>query len=160
MPAWLYLLGGIAAFISAVVSAVVVLRKLPAEAQKINVDTVDVNVNIAGRLRDQAVADWERISRELADLRKEFDTYKEDTDARLIEQAAEVRASRADARAARDGEAEAKRKADQYREENEELRTRVVQLEDEVARLKARPDSTSPRTTDSTPTPPPEENPR
>lgn len=130
MPEWVILIGGVGTFIAAVVAAVVAVRKLPAEAQKINVDTVDVNVRIAGNVRDQAVEDWQRVRGELDELRKEFDQYKKDTDDRLAEQATQVRAARA-------GEAEAKRKADQYRDENQELRARVDELEAEVARLKA-----------------------
>lgn len=131
MPTWAYLIVGVAVGVGPTLTAVALLRKAPAETQKINVETVDLNVTYASRVRDLAVADWERVGRELDHLRKEFDQYKRDTDDRLAEQATEVRAARA-------GEAEAIRKADRYAAENAQLRERVEVLEAEVDRLKGR----------------------
>lgn len=130
MPTWAYIIVGLAVAVGPILTTLVLLRKAPAESRKISVDTVDVNVSIAGKLRDVAVRDWERIDAEMEDLRRDFNQYREDTDARLAEQAAEVRAARA-------GEAEAIRKAERYAEENNELRERVQSLEHEVASLKA-----------------------
>jgi chromosome segregation ATPase len=126
MSAWVYLVVGIAAVLGPVITAVVLLRKAGGETRKITVETVDVNVNIAGRLRDKAIEDWERIGSELDAIRTEFDQYKRDTDARMAELTTELRAERAEKQA--------------VKRENDRLRERVSDLEAEVERLKsARP---------------------
>ncbi len=130
MPTWAYILVGLAAFPASLAGAVALLRRLPSETRKLTVETVDVNVKIAGDLRDDALHDRQQAREDLTALRREFDQYRADTDARLAEMAVEVRAARA-------GETEAKRQAESYRAENEELRGRVDELETEVAQLKA-----------------------
>lgn len=130
MNVWATFFTLFASVIVAISGAVLAWRKFGPDTRKITVDTIDVNVTYAGRVRDLAVADWERVSKELDDLRKEFHQYRTDTDARLAEQAAEVRAARA-------GEAEAIRKADIYAAENTKLRKRVDALESEVAALRS-----------------------
>jgi hypothetical protein len=83
MSAWVYLVVGIAAVLGPVITAVVLLRKAGGESRKITVETVDVNVNIAGKLRDKAIEDWERIGRESKSLREEFDQYRKANDERV-----------------------------------------------------------------------------
>ncbi len=119
------LLGGVAAY-----------RKWGPEARKISVETVDINVKvagdnvrIAGDLRDDAWEQWAKVRTDLSAMREEFAQYREDTDKRLAEQAAEVRAARA-------GEAEALRKADLYLERLTKAEARVTELESEVRDLR------------------------
>lgn len=123
MNTWAYILVGLAVVVGPTLTAVVLLRKAPAETRKITVDTMDVNVNVAGKLRDKAVEDWERMGRELDELRGEFNSYKADTQDRLAELSAELRAEKAEKRA--------------VKTENDRLRKRVDELEAEVTRLKA-----------------------
>ena len=120
---WAYLIVGIAVAVGPTLVAYAALRKRPAETQKINVDTVDVNVTLSGKVRDLAGADWKRVVTELDDLRAEFAQYRTDTDSRMAEMAAELRAEKAEKVA--------------VKAENDRLRHRVDELEDEVARLKA-----------------------
>lgn len=101
----------------------IALRKWPLDSRKVKVETIDLNVNIADRLRDGAVADWERMRGELDDLTREFAEYKRDTESRLAEMAVELRAERAEKVA--------------VKQENDQLRARVVALEAEVRALKA-----------------------
>lgn len=134
--------GEVAALIAAaaaLVGAVVAYRKFGPEARKISVETVDINVKVAGDnvriasgLRDDAWEQWAKVRTDFNALRDEFDQYRRDTDRQLAEQAVEVRAARA-------GEAEALRKAEQYMKENKALRKRVDELEREVASLKSQP---------------------
>lgn len=132
----LLLIGGVVTAIGVLLGGIAAYRKMRPEARKISVETVDINVKvagdnvrIAGDLRDDAWEQWAKVRTDMAELRREFDQYRADTDARLAEQAAEVRAARA-------GEAEALRKADRYAEENAQLRERVDVLETEVASLR------------------------
>jgi hypothetical protein len=127
------LLTALAGFLAALLA----WRKYGPEARKISVETVDINVKvagdnvrIAGDLRDDAWEQWAKVRTELTALTERFDQYRIDTDARLAEQATQVRAARA-------GEAEAIRKANLYAAENKELRIRVDSLEAEVTALKA-----------------------
>jgi DNA-binding helix-hairpin-helix protein with protein kinase domain len=116
MPTWTYIVGGLVAGLGPFVTALVLLRKAPAEAR-------EINVRIAGDLRDGAVEDWQRARDDLAGLRDEFEQYRADTDARMAEMAAELRAEKAEKQA--------------VKAENDRLRRRVDELEDEVAGLKA-----------------------
>lgn len=99
-------------------------RKWGPEARKITVDTVEVNVRVAGELRDDALSDRQAAREELAVLRRDFQQYRADTDARLAELSAQLRAERAEKVA--------------VKQENEKLRARVDELETEVTRLKSR----------------------
>lgn len=119
------------------IGAIVAYRKFGPESRKISVETVDINVKVAGEnvriasdLRDDAWEQWAKATEDIQKLRAEFDQYRRDTEARLAEMSVEVRAARA-------GEVEAKRQAASERAENKKLRTRVQTLEREVASLKA-----------------------
>lgn len=138
MSAWGSVLVGVAVVIGPVITAIVLLRKQPAESRKLTVETVDVNVKIASDLRDDAVADRKQAREDLAALRAEFDQYRIDTDARLIEMATELRAERARS-------THLEREIDQkdadiaHRDAViDGLRGRVDTLEDEVRTLKAK----------------------
>lgn len=132
-----YLVVGLAAVVAPIITAVVVLRKLPAESRKLTVDTVDVSVTIADKVRDMAARDWERVGRELDEEREarqaleaKFDQYRREADARMEALLDELRGERAEKR--------------HLAEENEALLERVTkaerrvdELEAEVSQLKA-----------------------
>jgi uncharacterized protein involved in exopolysaccharide biosynthesis len=116
---------------AAVATAYVMWRKLPAERRDITITSADKVNQMTLRFSDHVNDDNVALRAEIAQLRSDFDQYRADTDARLAEHSAEVRAARA-------GEREAIRKAEQYVAENESLKQRVTELEGEVARLKRR----------------------
>jgi gas vesicle protein len=115
-------IGGVILALASLLGAIAAYRKFGPEARQIEVKIVDTNVTIADRLRDGAVADWERIRGELDDLTTEFRQYRLDTEGRLAEMSAELRAERAE--------------KEHVKQENERLRDRVKALETEVASLK------------------------
>lgn len=132
MPDWLRVLiyGGGGALLLEAVRTVSQRRQMGADVGKKKADTVDVNVTIAGRVRDEAVEDWERARTELAAMRdrltereREEAQYRRDVEGRLAELGAELRAEKAEKLA--------------VKRENSELKARVDELEAEVARLKA-----------------------
>lgn len=138
--------------VSASLAAVTVLGGLlayfkykPGQREAVDMNIAQANMNVAQgtfqlvtteledqfkRMSAELRTVREQAAAELADLRREFNQYRIDTDLRLAEQAAEVRAARA-------GEREAQRQAEAYMSENEHLRERVKALETEVATLKA-----------------------
>ncbi len=124
-----YLIVGLAVVLGPIVTALVLLRRAPAEARKINVDTVDVNVKIAGVLRDDALDDRKAAREDLAQLRTDFDNYRTATDKRITDLLAELRGERAEkAELAAENAALVERVTTAER--------RVDELEAEVARLK------------------------
>lgn len=130
VPTWAYIMLGLAAVIAPILGAMVLLRRQPAETKKITVDTVDVNVKLAGDVRDLAVRDWKRVGEELdaeraklTRLADEFAAYREQNDASMRKVLDELR-----------GEREEKRI---LAVENTELKRRVTELEAEVAQLKS-----------------------
>lgn len=141
MPTWVYVLTGIGTLLTGGVGAYVLLRKYPLESRKLTVETVDVNVKIAGALRDDAMEDRQAARDELAALRAEFDQYRTDTDARLAELGTLLRSEKAENERLRIERDEAvARVASVEREASAEisrLRERVQTLEGEVRELKA-----------------------
>lgn len=131
MATWAYILVGLAVVVGPIITALVLLRKAPAESRKVKVETVDVNVRIAGELRDDALEDRKRMQDELLGLRKEFDKYKRDTDAKLDRLTSDLVAAQAELQRER-------AEKDRVKRENARLTERVAELEQEVARLKAR----------------------
>jgi cell division protein FtsB len=118
------------AAVASLVTAFVLLRKAKPERNDITITSADKVNAMTLRFAGVVDADNDDLRAQLVQLRKEFEQYRADTDARLAEQAAQVRAARA-------GEAEAVRKANLYAAENKELRIRVDSLEAEVTALKA-----------------------
>ncbi len=124
-----YLIVGLAVVLGPIITALVMLRRAPAEARKITVDTVDVNVKIAGELRDDALDDRKAARAELAQLRADFDNYRTSTDKRIADLLLELRGERAEKVAlAAENAALVQRVTTAER--------RVADLEAEVARLK------------------------
>lgn len=137
MPTWAYVIVGLVGFPASLAGAVALLRRLPGETRKLTVDTVDVNVKIAGELRDDAVSDRQQAREELAALRAEFNQYRTDTDARLIELGTQLRGEKAENRRLT---ADLQRRDDAIAERDERidrLQERVEELESEVRELKA-----------------------
>lgn len=119
------LLGGMAAY-----------RKWGPEARKINVDVMDVNVRVAGDLRDDALEEMRRYRADMLALREEFNQYRSDTERHLAEMSAALRGKVAENRHLK---AELKRRDADIAERDsriDELRDRIVELEREVAGLK------------------------
>lgn len=83
MPAWAYILGAALTLAGPYLAFRLATRKWPVEKQKITVDTVDVNVMVAGRLRDYALDDRARMKKDLDDLRAEFHKHKAETKSQL-----------------------------------------------------------------------------
>ena len=141
MPTWAYVLTGMATLLTGGVSAYVILRKYPLEHRKLTVETVDVNVKIAGDLRDDAMEDRKAAREELAALRAEFDQYRRDTNARLSELGTLLRSEKAEnerLRSERDAAvAQTERVEREASAEISRLRDRVQTLEGEVRELKA-----------------------
>lgn len=122
--------GGALAVLGEALRGFVQRRKMKADVARTHVDTVDVNVRIAGDLRDEALDDWRRARDDLRELRQEFDQYRADADSRMAEMAAELRSERAE-------KEHVKQNAERIAAENEALKERVRHLENEVASLKA-----------------------
>jgi uncharacterized protein (DUF3084 family) len=142
MPTWVYLVGGVIAVGAPTLTAIALWRKVPAESRKINVDTVDVNVKIAGELRDDAVADRQAARDDLRQLREDFEAYKRDTARERAQERREWEAYRDDCDSrvsalAQELQTERDEKAALARE-NSALMGRVTELEAEVRTLKAR----------------------
>jgi cell division protein FtsB len=118
-------------FVAVIVSAagsILAWRKWGPERGLVTVTTADKVNQMTLRFAGAVDSDNDDLRAQIAALRTEFNQYRIDTDARLAEQAAQVRAARA-------GEAEAIRKATAYAAENAELRERVDSLEAEVTQL-------------------------
>lgn len=141
MTTWAYILGGIGTLLTGLISAYLLLRKFPLESRKLTVETVDVNVKIAGELRDDAMEDRQAARADLAALRAEFDQYRTDTDKRLAELGAALRGEKAENQRLRsERDAAVARTARVEKEAGKEisrLRKRVDDLETEVRELKA-----------------------
>lgn len=135
LPTWAYIVVGVAVVVGPVATALVLLKKQPAETRKITVDTVDVNVKVAGELRDDAVEAWRLQKQATTDLRAEFEQYREDTEQRLLELAAELRGKVAENQHLRD-EIGRRDRAIEHRDERiEHLEGEVAELKKKVARL-------------------------
>jgi chromosome segregation ATPase len=141
MPTWAYVLTGLATLLTGGVSAYVLLRKYPLEHRKLTVETVDVNVKIAGALRDDAMEDRQAAREELAALRAEFEQYRADTNKRLAELGTLLRAEKAENERLRSERDRAVALTEQIEREAAEeisrLQERVQVLEDEVRELRA-----------------------
>lgn len=127
---------GAAASVGTLLVGLAAYRKWGPEARKIKVDTVDVNVKIAGELRDDAWESFDRLRNEMKDLRKlresdrlEFEQYQHDTEARMTELSVAVRSEKALRMTVQQENVH-------IREENRQLRERIATLEQEVASLK------------------------
>jgi outer membrane murein-binding lipoprotein Lpp len=125
------------AAVASLVTAFVLFRKAKPERNDITITSADkvnaMTLRFAGVVdadNDDLRAQLRELSAKLTRLGGEFEQYRADTDARLAEQAVQVREARA-------GEVEATRKANLYAAENKELRIRVDSLEAEVTALKA-----------------------
>lgn len=128
------LFGSLGAFLAGLAA----YRKFGPEARKINIDTVDVNVKIAGELRDDAWESFDRLRTEMKDLRQlresdrlEFEQYQHDTESRMTELSVAVRSEKA-------LRVTVQQENVHIREENRQLRERIATLESEVASLKTR----------------------
>lgn len=131
MPTWAYVLVGCAVVVGPLLTALVLLKKQPAETRKITVDTVDVNVKVAGELRDDAVEAWRLARDATAALRVEFEQYKTDTDARMLELSSELRGKVAENQHLRT-------ELDQRDQTIVDRDRRIGLLEDEVRELKTK----------------------
>jgi phytoene dehydrogenase-like protein len=142
MPTWVYIVGGVIAVVAPTLTAVALLKRAPAENRKINVETVDVNVKIAGDLRDDALSDRQQARADLAQLRSDFEAYKQEIARdRALERAEwEDYRQTCDARMAELAEelATERREKVALAEENGRLLARVSELESEVRDLKSR----------------------
>lgn len=90
-PVWAYVLVGLALVIGPVITAWALLRKVPAETRKLSVETVDVNVRMAGELRDDAYEDRRRMKEDLDALRAEFRGYQSEMTQRIEAQDSKIR---------------------------------------------------------------------
>lgn len=132
MNATLIFLVGIVGAVGTFLAGVAAYRKWAPESRKINVETIDLNVNIAGRLRDDAIDSWERAREERDALAKRVN------DLTVRVEAFEAMAARAEKRAeiAETRASDAEGRVRTLTAENAGLRDRVVHLEAEVATLK------------------------
>lgn len=141
MPTWVYILTGLGTLFTGLVGALLLLRRFPLESRKLTVDTVDVNVKIAGALRDDAMEDRQAAREELAALRREFEQYRTDTDKRLAELSTALRSEKAEnVRLQAERDAAIQRAQQVERDSAEEisrLQGRVDALEGEVRELQA-----------------------
>ena len=81
LPTWAYVFVGVAVVLGPLLTALILLKKQPAETRKITVDTVDVNVKVAGELRDDAVEAWRTARDELTAATRAIAQLKLDREA-------------------------------------------------------------------------------
>jgi hypothetical protein len=91
MPTWVYIVGALAGPLVAYLLGRRQAQKIPWETRKLKVETVDINVQVADRLRDSAVEDWQRTKGELDALRSEFRAYKSEMSERIDAQDSKIR---------------------------------------------------------------------
>ena len=120
------------AIIVALSGAYIAWRKYRPETNDITVTTADKVNMMTLRFAGDVSKDNDDLRGEIEELRSEFRQYRLDTESRLAELSVQVRAERAE--------------KDRVKRENDELlgrlsraESRVAELENEVARLKARP---------------------
>jgi predicted component of type VI protein secretion system len=116
----------IAALVTAaalLLAALTAYRKFKPERNDITITSADKVNAMTLRFAGDVNRDNESLREDLDELKAAFDQYRKDTEARLSEMAVELRAERAEKLA--------------VKQENEQLRGRVLALETEVATLKA-----------------------
>ena len=132
-----YLLGSLAAVLTALIAAYVAWRKLPYERTSLTVRSADeVNV-MTLRFAKAAGDEANDLQLQLDAFRTSFEKYRADTETRLTELATELRAERAEKRLVK-VELDHRDAAITDRDERiSHLEAKVAQLESEVRRLKA-----------------------
>lgn len=132
-----YLLGSLAAVLTALIAAYVAWRKLPYERTSLTVRSADeVNV-MTLRFAKAAGEEADGLQAQLTALRTSFELYRVDNEARLAELATELRTERAEKQHVK-GELDQRDAAISDRDERiSHLEEKVAQLESEVSRLKA-----------------------
>lgn len=123
--------GSVVAIVAALVGAYIAWRKYRPETNDITVTTANQVNAMTLRFAGAVDEDNDDLRERLKALSDEFAQYRTDTDARLTELSAQLRAETAQRR-------RFEQEAGQLEVENSRLRGRVDELENEVARLKAR----------------------
>lgn len=121
-----YLVAALFSSIGALLAGVTAYRKWRPETARIGVDTLDVNVKIAGDLRDDAYEAWQRMKREMAEMRQEMNQLREELN--------EERRARHDDVAK--AEQTATEKVAEEREARRAAERRAAELDDEVQGLR------------------------
>jgi len=130
-----YLLGSLAAVLTALIGAYVAWRKLPYERTSLTVRSADeVNV-MTLRFAKAAGDEANDLQLQLDALRVSFEAYRTDTEARLTELATELREERVEKRQVK-AELDQRNAAISTRDERiSHLEQKVALLESEVRRL-------------------------
>jgi predicted RNase H-like nuclease (RuvC/YqgF family) len=115
--------GGIVGIIVALTGAYIAWRKYRPETNDITVTTADKVNTMTLRFANDVSKDNDDLRAEIDELRKEFRQYRDDTDAEMAQLKVEVRAER--------------NEKERYMRENDDLRNRVGELENEVRALKS-----------------------